>query len=67
MGARAFTETDYLVETTPRTLRPELRLVSSATIGIQDANANEITNNPILNTAFTYTGREKDSESGRFL
>jgi RHS repeat-associated protein len=33
-------------------------------LGIQDANAADITSSPILNTSYGFTGRERDSESG---
>ncbi|MBI2711382.1 MAG: RHS repeat-associated core domain-containing protein, partial [Bdellovibrio sp.] len=33
-------------------------------LGIQDANAADITANPVLNTSYGFTGRERDSESG---
>jgi RHS repeat-associated protein len=33
-------------------------------LGIKDASANDVTANPPLNSSYTYTGREKDKESG---
>ncbi len=33
-------------------------------LGIKDASANDVTENPPLNTSYTYTGREQDKESG---
>ncbi len=35
-------------------------------LGIKDASANDVTENPPLNTSYTYTGREKDKESGLY-
>jgi RHS repeat-associated protein len=36
-------------------------------IGIQDANAADVTNSPVLRIAYTYTGRESESESGLYF
>ena len=33
-------------------------------LGIQDAQANDVTANPPVNTSYGFTGRERDSESG---
>lgn len=35
-------------------------------LGIQDANAADITTAPKLNTSYSFTGRERDSESGLY-